>query len=33
MCYAGSLVHDKLPKVEKGTIDSADWVKKVEPGM
>lgn len=29
----GSSVHDKLPKVEKGTIDSADWVKKVEPGL
>lgn len=29
----GSPNHGKLPKIEKGTIDGADWVKKVEPGL
>ncbi|KAG9128502.1 Golgi apyrase [Ceratobasidium sp. 392] len=29
----GSSIHDKLPRIEKGTIDGADWVKKVEPGL
>lgn len=31
--YSGSSNHGKLPKIEKGTIDGADWVMKVEPGM
>ncbi|QRV73108.1 guanosine-diphosphatase [Ceratobasidium sp. AG-Ba] len=29
----GSSIHDKLPRIEKGTIDGADWVIKVEPGL
>ncbi|CUA67749.1 hypothetical protein RSOLAG22IIIB_03176 [Rhizoctonia solani] len=29
----GSPNHGKLPKIEKGTIDSEDWVMKVEPGL
>ncbi|KAG8745622.1 Golgi apyrase [Ceratobasidium sp. 414] len=29
----GSSIHDKLPRIEKGTIDGTDWVKKVEPGL
>ena len=28
----GVKVHRTLPKVEKGTRDSEEWVKKVEPG-
>lgn len=28
----GTDVHHSLPKVEKGTRSSEEWVKKVEPG-
>ncbi|KDN37079.1 hypothetical protein RSAG8_10432, partial [Rhizoctonia solani AG-8 WAC10335] len=32
-CASGtSPNHGKLPKIEKGTIDSEDWIMKVEPG-
>lgn len=29
----GPKIYHTLPKVEKGTKDAGDWVRKVEPGM